>query len=230
MLREIAITDQLDWLSNVPYTPGQPHWLPQGFEAYLKILFPIGIDHRILLEKYSFKSSSIAEMNAHAAFYRKYDLGGPTTTDDQLTHITYHALAQNWGIPYTSSFTPADISTHFGGWPPNLRESKQLNEVFVQLLIQAIGPAAPAYFSGSVDNGDYHWVNGFPTDWLEIGTVADLAHLYQRDRQFPGYIFDPSHAWCLIHMEFAEYVVLGCPLSLAATVATHSMLETIRLT
>jgi hypothetical protein len=133
------------------------------------------------------------------------------------------------GIAYTSGFTPDNISTHFGGWPPNLRESKQMNECFVHLLTQVIGPAAPAYFFGSVDNGNYHWVSDSPADLLEIGTVADLAHLYQRDGQSPGYVFDPNHAWCLIHMEFAEYMFLGCSLCLADAIDTYSVLEMIRL-
>jgi hypothetical protein len=195
----------------------------------LKILLPIGIDRRIPIAEYSFKSSSIAEMNAREAFYRKYDLGGPTATDDHLTPITYRELAQYWGIPYTSSFTPGNVSTHLGGWPPNLREIKQLNEAFVQLLIQVIGPAAPVYFSGSVDNGDYHWVNDSPADWLEIGTVSDLAHLYQRDGQFPSYIFDPIHACCLIHIELSEYMFLGCSSCLADAIDAYPVLEMLRL-
>ncbi len=96
-----------------------------------------------------------------------------------------------------------------------------MNEAFVRLLIQAIGPTTPAYFSDSVENGDYHWVNDLPTDWLGKGIVADLAYVYQRDGQFSGYVFDLEHTWCLIRMEFAEYVVLGCPSSMAERVVSN---------
>ncbi len=134
-----------------------------------------------------------------------------------------------WGIPYTSSFTPENINQHFGEWPPNLRESKQLNEAFVQLLAQVLGPSSSVYFSGSIENGDYHWVDDFPANWLEEGIVADLIHIYHREGQFPGYTFNLEHTWCLLHMEFANYVVLGCPVSIAEKVGAISAMEVLYL-
>ncbi|TDN37768.1 hypothetical protein E4631_02645 [Hymenobacter sp. UV11] len=104
MLQEVPLTDQLDWVSK----------LPQEFDVYLKILFPIGIDHHIPLEEYSFKRKTIAELNARAAFWRKYGIGSPAANDEGLTPIKYCELAQIWGIPYNDSFTPDHISARFG--------------------------------------------------------------------------------------------------------------------
>jgi hypothetical protein len=155
MLQEVVIIDQLNWLKLHPVTSGQGHGLPIGFEAYLKLLLPIGIDRSIPLEEYSPKRSTVAEMNARAAFWRKYDIDGSSKTDDKLIPIKYSQLAKIWSIPYDKDSTPERIIKAYGEWPPNLRESSKLNEHFIQLLTQALGSSTPTYFSGTVDNGDY---------------------------------------------------------------------------
>ena len=229
MLQEVVTTDQLDWLKLPPAAPGQGHGLPAGFEAYLKLLLPIGIDRSIPLEEYSPKRSTVAEMNARAAFWRKYNIGGPSKTDAKLTPIKYSELATIWGVPYDKDFTPERITKAYGEWPPNLRESDKLNKQFIQFLTQALGSSTPTYFSGTVDNGDYHWMGGFPADWLELGTAADLTQIYQRDEQFPGNVFDTKHTWCLSHTEFNDYLVLGCPAAIAHELSSHSAIESFYL-
>lgn len=95
-------------------------------------------------------------MNARAAFWRKYDIGGLLATDDKLTPIKYSELAKIWNIPYDKDFTIEKIIKACGEWPPNLRESTKLNEQFIQLVTQTLGSLSPAYFSGTIENGDYH--------------------------------------------------------------------------
>ncbi len=109
MLQEVAITNQLDWLKYIPSIPRQGHCLPDGFDAYLKLLLPVGIDHSIPLEEYSPKRSTVTEMNARAAFWRKYDISGPSETDDKLTPIRYAELAKIWNVPYDKDFTSESI-------------------------------------------------------------------------------------------------------------------------
>jgi hypothetical protein len=138
-------------------------------------------------------------------------------------------LAKIWGVPYDKNFTPERITKSYGEWPPNLRESGELNKQFIQLPTQALGSSTPTYFSGTVDNGDYHWVDGFPADWLELGTAADLAHIYQRDGQFAGNVFDTEHTWCLSHTEFTDYLVLGCPAAVAHELSSHPEVESFYL-
>lgn len=225
MLQEVVITDQLDWLKLHPATPGQGHALPTGFGAYLKLLLPVGIDHSIPLEEYSPKRSTVAEMKARAAFWRKYGIGDPLKTDTKLIHIKYSELAKIWSVPYDKDFTPERIIKAYGEWPLNLRKSGKLNEQFIQFLTQALGSSTPTYFSGTVDNGDYHLMNGFPADWLELGTAADLTQVYQRDGQFPGKVFDKKHSWCLSHTEFTDYLVLGCPVAIAHKLDRHPTIE-----
>ena len=229
MLQEIAITDQLDWLKHGPFTSGQGHWLPNGFDAYLKLLLPVGIDYSIPLEEYSPKRSTIAEINARAAFWRKYDIDGPSATDDKLTPIKYSELARIWNIPYDKEFTSEKIIKACGEWPPNLRESTKLNEQLIQLLSQVLGPLTLTYFSGTIENGDYHWVDGLPADWLELGTAVDLLQVYQRDKQLPGDVFDIKHTWCLTHMEFTDYLILGCPAATAHELSSHPEIESFYL-
>lgn len=95
--------------------------------------------------------------------------------------------------------------------------------------MQVVGPATSAYFSGSVENGDYHWVDDFPVDWLARGIVTDLAHVYRGDSQFPSYTSDLEHSWCLIYMEFVKYVVLRCPSNIAERVVASLELEVLYL-
>lgn len=168
-------------------------------------------------------------MNARAAFWRKYDIGGPSATDDKLNLIKHSELAKIWDIPYDKDFTPEKIIKACGEWPPNLRQSAKLNKRFVQLIIEVLGQSTPAYFSGTVENGAYHWVDGVPTDWLELGTIADLAQVYQRDGQFPSNIFDINHTWCLSHMGFTDDLVLSCPIAIAHELSKHSELESFLL-
>lgn len=92
-----------------------------------------------------------------------------------------------------------------------------------------LGPATPTYFSGTVENGDYHWVDDFPADWLELGTIADLTQVYRRDEQFLGDVFDIKHTWCLSHMEFTNYLVLGCPAAIAYKLDNHPEIENLYL-
>lgn len=229
MLQEVAITDQLNWLKQGPFTSGQGHWLPDGFDAYLKLLLPVGIDYSIPLEEYSPKRSTVAEMNARAAFWRKYDIGGPSSTADKLTPIKYSELAKIWDVPYDKDFTSGKIIKACGEWPPNLRESNKLTEQFIQVVTQIVGPSTPTYFSGTIENGDYHWVNDLPTDWIELGIAADLVQVYQRDGQFPGDVFDTKHTWCLSYMEFTDYLILGCSAAIAQEISNHPEIESFRL-
>jgi hypothetical protein len=62
---------------------------------------------------------------------------------------------------------------------------------------------------------DYHWVGGSSANWLELGTVADLTQIYQRDGNFPSNVFDTKRIWCQNHTEFTDYLVLECLVAIA---------------
>ena len=71
----VTITDQLTWLpdhagSAAPTVPG----LPAGYEAYLKLLPPLGIDRSVPIAEYSFARGSVAELNARVAFWNKHGI------------------------------------------------------------------------------------------------------------------------------------------------------------
>lgn len=229
MLQEVAITTQLDWLQLPPCTPGRSHGLPNCFDVYLKLLMPIVIDYIIPLAEYSPKRHTIPQLNARAAFWRKYDIGGPSATDEKLTPIKYSELAKIWNVPYNKEFTADKIAEACGEWPPNLRESKELNKHLVQLITQVLGPTTLTYFAGTVENGDYHWLDGAPANWLELGTITDLVHVYQSDGQFPSHVFDNEHTWCLSYLEFANCLILGCPVEIANKLNEYSEVELFHL-
>ncbi|GAB3636783.1 hypothetical protein GCM10027422_23730 [Hymenobacter arcticus] len=157
MLQEVVIITQLDWLQLRSCAPGQSHRLPNCFNSYLKLLLPIRIDHNIPLAEHSSRRSTTPEVNARAAFWRKYDIGGPSATDDKLTPVKDSELAKVRNVPYNKDFTTENIAKKCSEWPPNLRESKELTEHFIQLLTQALSLITPTYFAGTVENGDYHW-------------------------------------------------------------------------
>ncbi|MDJ0367749.1 hypothetical protein QMK33_21600 [Hymenobacter sp. H14-R3] len=224
-MQEVVIINQLDWLKNNACTLGRGHCLPAGFDSYLKLLLPIGIDHSISLAEYSPRRGTVAEMNARAAFWRKYDIGGPSASDDKLTSVKYSELAEIWNVPYNKDFTPDKIAKACGEWPPNLRESNKLNKHFIALIIHVLGSTTPTYFSGTIENGEYQWAAGFPTDWLARGTTADLAQVHQRNGQFPSNMFDSECTWCLHHAEFADYLILACSTVIAHEIAGNSEVE-----
>jgi hypothetical protein len=225
MLQEVAITNQLDWLATVPGSEGQRHGLPKGFDKYLKVLLPLGIDRAVPIEQYSFRSNSIEAMNARAAFWNQYSIVQGQPLPERLERITYREVAKALDIPYDARFSAASISNAYGGWPPNLGTSDGLNEEFIQTISEVIGPATPTYYCGTVESGSYHWVDEFPADWLERGVLADLLQVYQRDTQFPEYIFGSRHTWCINHPEDADWVVIGCSSVVAVALVTCAKLE-----
>jgi hypothetical protein len=227
-LQRVVITDQLTWLpSHAGMAASASAGLSTFYESYLKLLPPLGIDRNVPIADYSFARGSAAELNARAAFWDKYGivLGQPAAS--QLQRISYQEVAAMLGLPYNAEFDNVAISRAYGGhWPPHLGSSPLLTEGFAHLIAQLIGPAAAVYFYGSQEEGSYEWDgDGFPTDWLEVGTLADLPAVYQRAGAFPTYVFAADHSWCLYQAEAVEWLALGCTTALATTLLANSSLE-----
>ena len=232
-LQRVPITDQLAWLpDDTAATPAALAGLPTGYEVYLKLLLPLGIDRSVPIAEYSFACGTVAELNARAAFWNKYGivLGQPAASC--LQPITHRAVAASLGLPYDANSGGAAISRAYGGhWPPHLGSSSLLNEAFVQQLAQLLGPATETYFYGSWEEGNYDWDdNGLPISWLEAGTLADLPEVYRRDDAFPTYTFAADHSWCLYQAENEDWLAFGGTADLANRLLAQQDLEAFRLT
>ncbi|HEX8330368.1 MAG TPA: hypothetical protein VF629_22750 [Hymenobacter sp.] len=230
-LRPIPITEQLDWLVvNRENAASNLLGLPQIFEAYLRILPPLGIDPSISLTDYPFAKRTVADLNIRAAFWNQHGIINGQPNPERLESITYREVADVLGLKYNAEFDSDSIRSFYGEWPPHLGSSATLNEAFVQQLAQTIGPESDAYFYGSVDEGNYDWdKDGFPIDWLESGTAADLLEVYRRDGQLPTYTFATNHAWCLYQSEPIDSLVIGCAAHMAQALLTNPKLEVLPL-
>ena len=227
----IPITKQLDWLiishENAAHNLFK---LPHIFEAYLKILPPLGIDPIIPISDYPFAKRTVADLNIRAAFWNQYGIINGQPNPERLKSITYREVANALGLEYNAEFDSNSISRFYGEWPPHLGSNAVLNEAFAQQLAQVLGPESDAYFYGSVDEGNYDWdKDGFPTDWLESGIAADLLEVYRRDGQLPTYTFAANHTWCLSQSESSDSVLIGCNTRMAQALLTNPELEVLPL-
>jgi len=225
-LQALPITDQLDWLPvHAQQAAVACPDLPPGYEAYLKLLLPLGIDPSVPIASYSFAKRTVADLNARAAFWDTYQIqqGQPVAT--RLQPITYRELSTTLGLAYEATLDSAVIQRHYGEWPPHLGSSPALEEAFVRQVAQGLGPANPAYFYGSAEQGNGVWdAEGFRQDWFARGQVADLVTEYQAQGSLPTYCFAPDHAWCLYQGE-VNWVALGCGAAVAQTFLNHATIE-----
>jgi hypothetical protein len=230
-LTAVPLADQLHWLPLTPEAafPGSLG-LPVGYEAYLKLLPPLGIDRSIPIAAYSFAQRTVADLNARAAFWNAHGIRQGQPSADRLERITYRQAAGLAGMPDDEPLSGEAIRRFYGDWPPHLGTSAALEEAFVQQLVQVLGPTTHTFFYGSLENGNYHWnEEGLPVDWLEQGMCADLLTVYQRDNALPTYVFAADHAWCLYQGEWVEWSVMGCSAATAQELLQHSCLEALPL-
>ncbi len=228
----VPITDQLAWLpAHTGIAAKILPALPAGYEAYLKLLPPLGIDRSIPVTEYSFACRTVAELNARAAFWNEYEIVQGQPTASRLQRISYQEIATSLGLRYDADFGNAAISRAYGGqWPPHLGSSPLLMEAFAQQLALLIGATTAAYFYGSQDEGNSDWgSDGLPADWLAMGPLADLPKVYRRDSTFPTYVFAADHSWCLYQAESVEWLALGCTTSLADGLLRQADVEAFRL-
>lgn len=229
-LQTLPITNQLDWL---PIHPSQAATiyaaLPRGYDVYLKLLSPLGIDPSVPIASYSFAKRTIADLNAHAAFWDTYHIQRGQPDPARLQPVTYREVSTHLGLAYDVMLDSEAIRRHYGEWPPHLGSSAGLEESFVGQLVQLLGPQQSAYFYGAMDEGNGTWdAQGLPQDWLAQGHVADLVTSYQQQGQLPTYCFALDHTWCLYQGE-VSWVALGCATSLAHAFLTTSTLEAFQL-
>lgn len=231
-LQRVAITNQLAWLPGNAGVAAVLPGLPVGYEAYLKLLLPLGIDRDVPIADYSFARSTVAELSARAAFWNKHGIVVGQPMASRLQPITHREVAATLGLPYDVGFSRAAISQAYGGhWPPHLGSSSLLTEAFACQLTQLLGAAAEVYFYGSHKEGNYAWDDsGLPNNWLELGTLADLLAVYQRDGVFPTYVFAADHSWCLYQAEDEDWLAFGGTTSLAHMLLVYQELEAFRLT
>jgi hypothetical protein len=229
-LQALSITDQLHWLPTQP-----PHGatvcpvLPSGYDTYLKLLLPLGVDPDVPIAAYSFAKRTVADLNARAAFWDTYHIQRGQPNPARLQPITYREVSTQLGVGYDASFDSTAIRRHYGEWPPHLGSCAALEEAFVRQLVHVLGPQQPAYLYGAADEGNGVWdAEGFRQDWLAQGQVADLVTVYQQQSQLPTYCFAPDHTWCLYQGE-VEWVALGCAASVAHTFLTEATIEAFRL-
>ncbi|MCB2409063.1 hypothetical protein [Hymenobacter lucidus] len=228
-LQSVTITDQVDWLATPTLGPDSSlrEALPRGFAAYLKILTPLGIDRRIPLADYSFSTQSIEALNNRVNFWNTYQIVGGRPAPENLTPISYREIAASLDVAYDASFDVGAIRHQYNGhWPPNLGYNDVLEAAFIQELVAALGASTPTYFYGSLDDGNYRFTTGNDlTDWLELGVVADLGPVFQRDLDYPSYAFAADHSWCLRHPEDAGWLLLGCSESVRNVLHAQPSLE-----
>ncbi|UOG73456.1 hypothetical protein MTX78_15125 [Hymenobacter tibetensis] len=226
-LVSVPITNQLEWLS-LALVAAAPNsfGLPTGYEGYVKLLPPLGIDRRIPIASYSFAQRTVADLNARAAFWDAHGIRQGQPPVDQLERITYRQAATLAGMPDHEPISSEAMRQFYGGWPPHLGSSPALEEAFVQQLVQVLGPIMTTLFYGSVEEGTYHWdEDGLPIDWLEQGVSADLLTVYRRDKGLPAYSFAADHTWCLYKVENAEWLAVGCSAAMAQALREHPYLE-----
>ena len=200
--------------------------LPLGFEVYQKLLPPLGIDRSVPVAAYSFAARTVDQLNARASFWNAHNIHQGQPPPDRLTPITYRQVAAELGVAFTPAFGDGAIRDAYGGWPPHLGSSLELEVAFVQQLVAVLGPSTDTYFFGSVAEGAYRWdAHGLPIDWLEQGQAGDLEDLYNQERRWPTYTFAADRAWCLYQGEDQEGLALGCSVTMAQMLHANSMLE-----
>jgi|GEM_PF-2568057 len=232
-LQRVAITGQLAWLpSDTEIAPAALAGLPADYEAYLKLPLPLEIDTSVPIADYSFARSTVAELNARAAFWNKYGIVAGQPTASRLQPITCREVAASLDLPYNADFGRAAISRAYGGhWPPHLGSSSLLTEAFAQQLAQLLGPATEVYFYGSQEEGNYDWgASGCPSSWLGMGTLADLPEVCQRADAFPTYVFAADHSWCLYQAEDEDWLAFGGTTDLANRLLAQQDLEAFCMT
>lgn len=229
-LRTLSLIDQLGWLPTHPQQAAAAcSALPRGYDVYLKLLSPLGIDPSVPIASYSFAKHTTVDLNARAAFWDTHHIQRGQPDPARLQPITYREISAQLGLAYEATLDSAAIQRHYGEWPPHLGSSAALAEVFVRQLVSLLGPQEPAYLYGSAEEGNGSWdADGFPQDWLAQGQVADLVTLYQQQGQLPTYCFAPDHTWCLYQGE-VEWVALGCAAPLAQAFLQEGTLEAFRL-
>lgn len=230
-LQSVAITDQLTWLPQTPVAaaPSAPG-LPPGYAVYLKLLPPLGIDRNVPIAEYSFAQRTVNDLNARAAFWNKYGIVQGQPSANRLETITYREVAASLGLVFDAQFSSADIARAYGGWPPHLGSSPALEATFIQRIIQVLGPATTTYFYGSEEEGNVYWGDdGFPTDWLMCGLLADLPEVHEQSGRIPTYFFAADHSWCFYQGESTDLIV-GCTAPLAQALLARAELEALRLT
>jgi len=229
-LRTLPITDQLSWLSAHPQqaTAACPR-LPSGYDVYLKLLPPLGIDPSVPIAAYSFATRTSADLKARAAFWDTHHIQRGQPDPTRLQPITYREVSAQLGLAYEATLDSAAIRRHYGEWPPHLGSSAALEEAFIRQLVHLLGPQQSAYLYGSADEGNGVWdAEGFRQDWLAQGHVADLVTVYQQQGQLPTYCFARDHSWCLYQGE-VEWLALGCASVLAHAFLAEGTLEAFRL-
>jgi hypothetical protein len=229
-LRTLPITDQLGWLpTHSQQAAAACSALPSGYDVYLKLLSPLGIDSSVPIAAYSFAKRTSADLNARAAFWDTYHIQRGQPDPARLQPITYREVSAQLDLAYAATLDSAAIRRHYGEWPPNLGSSAALEEAFVGQLVQLLGSQQPAYLYGSAEQGNGVWdAEGFRQDWLAQGQVADLVTVYQQQGQLPTYCFALDHSWCLYQGE-EEWVALGCTSPLAHAFLEEATIEAFRL-
>ncbi len=226
----IPIADQLNWLPRTPYAavavaPG----LPPGYEVYLQLLPPLGIDRSIPIAEYSFATKTVAELNARVAFWDKYGIVLGQPSPEKLEAITYREVAASLDLNYDAQISGAAIARAYGSWPPHLGSSPALEAAFVQQLLQGIGPTVESYFHGADEEGNGHWESDDSrADWLKHGLSADLPEICRWGGRPPTYFFAADHSWCFYQSEEAPMVV-GCAKHLAQALLAQPKLEILSL-
>lgn len=229
-LRTLPITDQLGWLPIYPQQAAAAcPALPSGYDMYLKLLSPLGVDPSVPIASYSFATRTTADLNTRATFWDTHHIQRGRPDPTRLQPTTYYDVSTQLGLAYDAALDSEAIRRYYGEWPPHLGSNAALEEAFVQQLIQVLGPQQPAYFYGAADEGNGSWdAAGFPQDWLAQGQVAELLTLYQQQGQLPTYCFAPDHTWCLYQGE-GEWIALGCAALLAQAFLAAATLEVFRL-
>jgi hypothetical protein len=229
-LRTLPITDQLGWLPTHPQQAAAAcSALPSGYDVYLKLLSPLGIDPSVPITSYSFAKRTSADLNARAAFWNTYHIERGQPDPARLQPISYREVSTRLDLAYDATLDSGAIRRHYGEWPPHLGSSPALEEAFVRQLVHILGPQQPAYCYGSAEEGNGVWdAEGFRQDWLAQGQVADLVPEFRQQGQLPTYCFAPDHAWCLYQGE-AGWAVLGCSASLAQAFLEEATIEAFRL-
>lgn len=230
MLRTLPITDHLGWLPTYPQQIAAPcPALPSGYDVYLKLLSPLGIDPSVPIAAYSFATRTSADLKARAAFWDTYHIQRGQPDPARLQPITYREVSAQLGLAYEATLDSAAIRRHYGEWPPHLGSSTALEEAFIRQLVHLLGPQQPAYLYGSAEQGNgIGDAEGFRQDWFAQGHVADLVTVYQQQGQFPTYCFALDHSWCLYQGE-VEWLAVGCTSALAHAFLAEATIKAFRL-
>jgi hypothetical protein len=138
-LQVISIADQLGWLvPQPPQAAAACPGLPSGYDAYLKLLSPLGIDPNVPITAYSFAKRTLDDLNARAAFWATYHIQHGQPAAARLQPITYREVSATLGLAYEATLDSAAIQRHYSEWPPHLGSSSELEEVFVRQVVATV--------------------------------------------------------------------------------------------